>query len=236
MKEFDPEELGRFAGKDGAPVYVSIEGKVYDVSGSELWETGTHMARHTAGQALDDEIGAAPHGLEVLERVPQIGILKKAPQRTGEITRPGLLDRYPFLKRHPHPMTVHFPIALLTAAFAFEALFALTGCPAFRTTSLHCLALGFISVPFAMATGYLSWQLNYLGRPMRQVRIKITLSFIMAAVALLTLWRMWPATARPQAGDFYLSSVLVIAALVLIVGYFGGQLTFPVEKARGGAE
>lgn len=236
MKEFDPEELGRFAGKDGAPVYICLDGKVYDVSGSELWETGTHMARHNAGRALDDEFGAAPHGLEVLERVPQVGILKKAPPRTEGSARPGLLDRHPFFKRHPHPMTVHFPIALLAAAFAFEALFAFTGCPSFRTTSLHCLALGFISVPFAMATGYLSWKVNYLGKPMRQVRNKITLSFIMTAVALFTLWRMWPAAARPQAGAFYLSSVLVIAVLVMLVGYFGGQLTFPVEKARGGAD
>ncbi len=187
MKEFDPEELGRFSGKDGAPVYISLEGKVYDVSGSELWETGTHMARHNAGRALDDEFGAAPHGLEVLERVPQVGILKKAPPRPEGSARPGLLDRHPFFKRHPHPMTVHFPIALLAAAFAFEAFFAFTGCSAFRTTSLHCLALGFISVPFAMATGYLSWKVNYLGRPMRQVRIKITLSIYYDGVCALHL-------------------------------------------------
>ena len=46
MKEFTSEELLSFNGKDGSPVYVAFEGKVYDVSKSPLWSSGLHMKRH----------------------------------------------------------------------------------------------------------------------------------------------------------------------------------------------
>jgi len=34
---------------------------------------------------------------------------------------------------------------------------------------MHCLARGFSSAPAAIATGYYTWWLNYLSRPMRPV-------------------------------------------------------------------
>ena len=91
MKEFDKESLTEFDGKDGKPVYVAHQGKVYDVSASRFWKTGTHMKRHPSGRDLTAEITAAPHGPEVLERYPQVGILKKV--ETTERPMPGWLDK-----------------------------------------------------------------------------------------------------------------------------------------------
>ena len=77
MKEIDLEELEQSDGKDGKPIYVAYQGKVYDVSGSKLWKTGRHMNRHQAGRDLTTDIQAAPHTPEVLERYPQVGVLRK---------------------------------------------------------------------------------------------------------------------------------------------------------------
>jgi len=77
MKEFSMEELANHNGENGKPVYISHNGKVYDVSGSKMWKTGTHMKRHRSGQDLTTDIQAAPHAPDVLERFSQIGVLKK---------------------------------------------------------------------------------------------------------------------------------------------------------------
>ncbi|HOQ20387.1 MAG: cytochrome b5 domain-containing protein [Methanothermobacter sp.] len=75
--EFTLEDLKKFNGKDGAPAYVGCNGKVYDVSGSFLWKDGEHQVTHRAGRDLSDEIRKAPHGIELLEKFPIIGVLKR---------------------------------------------------------------------------------------------------------------------------------------------------------------
>jgi predicted heme/steroid binding protein len=74
-KKFKPEELGKFTGEDGK-TYVAVNGKVYDVSGSDLWEDGEHMGEHKAGGDLSAEIGDAPHGMEVFDEMPVVGELE----------------------------------------------------------------------------------------------------------------------------------------------------------------
>ncbi len=77
MKEFDRESLKEFNGKDGKPVYIAHQGRVIDVTASKFWKTGQHMKRHPSGTDLTTDIEAAPHGPEVLDRYPQVGVLKK---------------------------------------------------------------------------------------------------------------------------------------------------------------
>lgn len=76
MKEFTEEELAQYDGKDGNPVYVAFKGKVYDVSGSFLWKDGTHQVYHSAGTDLTEALEQAPHGGDILERFPVIGVLQ----------------------------------------------------------------------------------------------------------------------------------------------------------------
>lgn len=230
MKEFTPEELSSFSGNEGAPAYVAYKGTIYDVSGSKLWKAGKHMMRHAAGQVLDAQMAAAPHGPEVLERVPQVGTLVRAagPEKVEESGLAMFLNRYPFLKRHPHPMVVHFPIALIIGSLLLETGFALTGFPSLRTSSLHCLGLSFLFLPFAIGTGYLTWIINYMGRPVRQVNIKIRLSWPLFIISMIVL--VWQINAASGTGPLYLLSLLVLSALVGAIGYYGGQLTMPLEK------
>ncbi len=74
MKTFTRKELTRYDGKEGRPAYIAYQGKVYDVSGSFLWKGGRHQALHEAGKDLTEVLDGAPHGPDLLERVPVIGI------------------------------------------------------------------------------------------------------------------------------------------------------------------
>ena len=57
--------------------YVAVNGKVYDVSGSDLWEGGDHMGAHEPGGDLTAEMADAPHGIEVFEEFPVVGELEE---------------------------------------------------------------------------------------------------------------------------------------------------------------
>src|SRR5512138_2636377 len=193
VKEIEPDELSSKNGKDSNPVWVACDGKVYDLSGSKLWRGGSHMGSHIAGADLSGEIDAAPHGREMLERYPQIGVLSKqgvVEKEESSERSYGLLIKFPFLRRHPHPMTVHFPIVYMFSAAALVALYLISGVKGFETASYYCLGAGLLFIPVAMVTGYFTWWLNYAARPMKVIRIKQALSAVLLGFDLiLFLWR-----------------------------------------------
>lgn len=241
MKEIDPEALAQCDGKEGKPVYIAHGERVIDVSESKLWKGGVHMARHHAGMDLTTDIQAAPHGLEVLDRYPQVAMLKKPAAGTPQQSLPPfvsrLLEQYPMIRRHPHPMTVHFPIVFMISTTMFSLLYVLTGLRAFETTALNCLGAGILMAPVAIVTGLATWWLNYLGRPSRHVTIKRSLSIVLLCVAIAAfVWRLMVPNVLDHlggAGGLYLMLVLSLTPIVLIIAYHGGQLTFPVEKKEG---
>ena len=73
---FTVEELATFDGKNGRPAYIAHSGKVYDVSGSGMWEEGEHEDEHSAGRDLTDDTDFAPHNDSVLMPFPVVGVLK----------------------------------------------------------------------------------------------------------------------------------------------------------------
>lgn len=235
MKEFTLEELLRFNGKDGNPTYIALQGKVYDVSKSRLWPKGLHMKRHASGKDLSADISAAPHGTEILERYPQVGTLKKEPSEGLKhlpLFFQALLGKFPIARRHPHPVMVHFPIAFLTASSLFAVLYLFFKRPTFESTSFYLLLLGSIASPFAMITGLLTWWVNYGLKLSRLIKRKIELSILLLFLeAILVVWR----SSRPEVFSqlmpmLYLILVVILTPVVLLLGYYGGQMTFPVEK------
>lgn len=72
---FSKHELARYNGKNGAPAYVAVQGKIYDVTESFLWLGGRHQVLHYAGADLTVELPDAPHGLDVFEKFPIVGLL-----------------------------------------------------------------------------------------------------------------------------------------------------------------
>ncbi|MFC1799088.1 DUF2231 domain-containing protein [Thermodesulfobacteriota bacterium] len=236
MKEFDLAEIETFNGKNGNPVYIVHQGNVYDVSESRLWKTGTHMKRHSSGKDLTVDIQAAPHDADVLERYPQVGIVKK--EEAEEIEMPAVLSRllakYPMLRRHPHPMTVHFPIVFMFSTTLFNVLYLISGYRPFELTALHCLGVGILFTIVTILTGLYTWWLNYFSKPSKATTIKKRTSIIMLIVAMIIfVWRlMAPDVMAPLqgAGFIYLLLVLSLLPLVSVIGWFGAELTFPVEK------
>ena len=235
MKEFDEESLAQFDGRDGRPCCIAHGDRVIDVSASKLWKTGSHMKRHSAGNNLTQAIGAAPHGTDVLDKYPQVGIFKKKNAKPF-LPAPleALMERVPFLRRHPHPMVVHFPMVFSMAPVFFYLLYLLTGERSFEATALHCLAADILFIVPAIATGFLTWWVNYQAKFMKPVRIKIYASFILLAVAATAfLWRILRPEAFAAFGTeavIYFILLLSMAVLVSIIGFFGGGLTFPAEK------
>ena len=231
MKEFTAEELSSFDGKEGRPIYVAFQGKVYDVTKSPLWAKGLHMKRHPAAKDLAGEISAAPHGPEVLERYPHIGTVKKGPPEELKhlpFFLQDFLQRFPMARRHPHPMVVHFPIALFMAASLFILLDLLFQRGSFEIASFYLLLLGAISSPFAMATGLLTWWINYRFKLNYFVKRKIQLSiFLLIFEAILVVWRI---SQVKISHPLYIVMMLLLTPIVSLLGYYGGQLTFPVEK------
>ena len=231
MEEFTAEELISFNGKDGRPVYIAFQGKVYDVTKSPLWAKGLHMNRHPSGKDLAGEISAAPHGTEVLERYLQVGVLKKgAPEELKHLPPmlQTLLQKFPMARRHPHPMAVHFPIALLMVSSLFVLLYLIFKNPSFETTSLYLLILGTIASLFAMATGFLTWWVNYRLKLTYFVKRKIQLSILLLIFEIiLLLWRGF----QPQISHpIYFILIVLLTPIVSLLGYYGGQMTFPNEK------
>ena len=236
MKEFDADELRQYNGEDGKPIYVAYKGKVYDLTESKMWRKGMHMKRHQAGQDLSTDIQAAPHEPDLLERYPQVGLLKLEAFEEQQIPAAleHLLDKFPFLRRHPHPMTVHFPIVFMFSTTVFTLLYLITGVKAFETTAFHCLGAGVLFNMVGIATGLYTWWLNYMAKMLKPVKIKIPLTLAMLAVSfILFIWRL----SDPQIleringiGLLYLLLVLSLSVMVTVIGWNGAAMTFPTDK------
>jgi predicted heme/steroid binding protein/uncharacterized membrane protein len=245
LRVFTREELKTYDGKDGRPVYVAYKGRVYDVSASKMWKSGTHMRKHAAGQDLTAELAGAPHNEEVFDRVPLVGTLAAAPREAEagggpfeHLPRPlaALLESVPFLQRHPHPMTVHFPIVFMMTAPVFALLYLATGVEGFELASLYTLVAGVFFDVVAIVTGLLTWWINYLARPVRPIVIKLVTALVMLALsAAACAWRLSDPGVLSEASPsraVYLAALILLFPLVSIVGWYGASLTFPLEKRR----
>jgi predicted heme/steroid binding protein/uncharacterized membrane protein len=242
-KVFTPEELAQGKGGEGKPIYVAFQGKVYEVTDSDLWAGGRHMGVHRAGADLTREFQEAPHDEEVLERYPQVGVLApsedageadRKPDRAREFWH-RVVDRNPLLRRHPHPMVVHFPIVFLLATTFFTVLYLLTGRRSFEVTGFHCLGGGLLFTPVAMATGLFTWWLNYECRYLRPVVMKLILAPLLLALAAgLFVWRLLVPEILAHLGSWtslvYLAGICSLSPLVSLVGWYGATLTFPLQE------
>jgi predicted heme/steroid binding protein/uncharacterized membrane protein len=234
LKEFSREELATFNGENGQPVYIAHDDKVYDVSESKLWKTGNHMRRHQAGTDLTEEIGGAPHGIEVFEKFPQVGILKPEKDPMDEHIPDLLLAvfrKIPMLRRHPHPMTVHFPIAFMMLFPVLNIIYLVTGNESFEISSFHVLVAGLVFTPVALITGPYNWWINYAGKWSKIIAVKIFGSLIlMTLILVIFMWKILVPDIMLQpsgARIIYIVLSLTLVPIVTVLGWFGAKMTFP---------
>jgi predicted heme/steroid binding protein/uncharacterized membrane protein len=238
-KRFTTVELAEYDGQDGKSSFIAYKERVFDVTGSRLWAKGLHMMRHHAGKELSEDFTLAPHGLDVLDRYPQVGILKtegiavpdkrKMPRILGQI-----FSRFPLLNRHPHPFIVHFPLAFLVSSPLFTALYLITGTRSFELTSFYCLAGGLLFAIAAIPSGLLTWWVNHAAHFYKPVIIKIILSPILFIIGLAVLiWRFQNPLILENIASWdylYLFLLFLMAPLVLTIGWYGASITFPLHK------
>jgi predicted heme/steroid binding protein/uncharacterized membrane protein len=234
VKEFSREELMTFNGKEGQPVYVAYDGRVYDVTESKLWKTGFHMRRHHAGADLTGDIEAAPHSIEVFEAFQQVGVLKPEKDPMDAHIPDFLLEVYekiPMLRRHPHPMTVHFPIAFLMLFPVLNILCLITGNGSFETSAFHVLVAGLVFTPVALLTGPYNWWINYASKWSKIIAIKVFGSIILIVLLLiLYMWRLlFPEIMLQPSGAriIYMMLSLNLPIVITVLGWYGAKMTFP---------
>ena len=76
LPEMTLQELSAFNGKNASPVYVAVDGLVYDFSSLSKWKDGSHNG-YQAGNDLTEIIKTkSPHGVSKLQGKPIVARLK----------------------------------------------------------------------------------------------------------------------------------------------------------------
>ena len=103
------EELSRCDGKEGRPALFAHAGQIYDAGGSRLWKQGNHVGRHQAGSDLTDVLSQAPHGADMMSRLPVVGRL------VAGVKRPAPLHERVFFFMAYMNLVIVFLIVLILA-------------------------------------------------------------------------------------------------------------------------
>lgn len=237
--QFSLEEVAKYDGREGRSAYIVFEDTVYDVSASKLWQDGSHMNRHQAGTDLTDQLVSAPHFAEVLnqDNIKKVGELKPD-QYASDLPWyvKTLFSYFPMLRRHPHPISVHFPTAYFSTALLFLILHYLlgkTGGLNFDLFAFVLLILGVLTAFVSFGTGYFTLWVNYRLKKPALVQWKIRLALALLGVGVLALiLKGTGITSMAFFGWVYNILVLLLALLVMGLGYMGGLMVFPTSKNR----
>jgi len=175
----------------------------------------THVrafASASGGSASAEPEGPAPD--ELSEGAPPRGFLEKLLRWLGKI----------------HPPAVHFPIALLTAAAVAEFLRMATGKSAFNAISRYCIWFGTLTAVMAGALGWCagSFRLTDASWVLMTHRWLGT-STVACAVLVLVLSEVGRHRDRRGTRLCFRVSLLLLAALVSITGFFGGAVVFGIN-------
>ncbi|WP_345976720.1 2-oxoacid:acceptor oxidoreductase subunit alpha [Sulfurimonas sp. HSL3-7] len=227
-------QLKRYNGRNGMKAYVGYKGKVYDVTESPFWKEGDHEGLHSAGADLTPMMIGAPHGDEVFNTFRVVAMLEE--EKTEEQDEPSSIDPLKerlqqwYRKYHPHPMTVHFPIALHIFAAGLDLLFLTYPKTAYAVGVFYTFFVATVMGFVAMIPGLLSWWVNYdlsTRRPFIVKLIVATLTLLLGVVGI-TLYLEDPAIVYEASveGIIYHAIVLFTGMTVVILGYYGGKITW----------
>jgi predicted heme/steroid binding protein/uncharacterized membrane protein len=225
------KKLQQYNGKNKNKAYVAYKGKIYDVSNSTLWNNGMHQGMHEAGHDLTQAMENAPHAEEVFAGFDVVDILDEDDQKNEHHIDWAKWYR----KYHPHPMFVHFPIALHLFAVGLNLLFLFYQEPSFATAVFYSLFAATIMGIFAMFSGILSWWINYQMAFTHIFVIKLSLSIItlLLGIVAIDIYLDNPEVVYLSSPPslFYHGTIFLTGITVIVLAYNGGKLTWPQKDS-----
>ena len=227
-------ELKLYDGKNSAKAYVAYKNIVYDVTESSLWQEGKHQGMHSAGVDLTSALAGAPHGDEVFKEFPVVATLQsKEPNTKKEPLSPQDFKtalRIFYKKYHPHPITVHFPIALHLFAAGFDIVFLNTFKEIYASLVFYALFIATVMGFVAMIPGLLSWWINYNLSTQRAFMVKIVVALITLILGIIAIeiYLEDPNVifSYNMQSIVYHAIVLLTGLNVIILGYYGGKISW----------
>lgn len=224
------EELKTFDGKNGRPAYIAYKNKIYDVTSSRLWKNGLHANKHFAGNDLTEFLSMAPHGENVFDSFEQVGELEDTPTPKAASDDTNLeRARKLYAKYHPHPMLVHFPIALHYFSGFIDLLFIPNPTSGYETTVFLSFLIATVMGLFALASGILSWWINYAFIWSKAFVIKLTGALVTLVLGMVAVTQKIynPLVAYDGGMDGFIYHFIIFftVASVSIVGYYGGKIS-----------
>lgn len=227
------DELKLYDGKNGAKAYIAYKGVVYDVTQSPLWKNGEHQGEHSAGVDLTLVLANAPHGEEVFNRYPAVGTLEINKSVITAAMPPQNLKtklRQLYKEFHPHPMTVHFPIALHVFAAGADVIFLATKGEVYESLVFYSFFVATVMGLVAMMPGLLSWWINYNLSTHKAFMIKIILSIVtlLLGIVAISIYLGHENIAYDSSylGITYHAIVLFTGLSVMVLGYYGGKIAW----------
>ena len=222
------EKLKLYNGINGQKAYIAYKGNVYDVSSSPLWKNGVHQKIHEAGLDLTAAMENAPHAEEVFADFEIVDTLDEKDENKIDWVKW-------YRKYHPHPMLVHFPIALHLFAAGLNILFLFYHDASFATAVFYSFFAATIMGILAMLTGILSWWINYSMAFTDIFIIKILFSVITLLLGIVGILiyldnpEVVYLTNLPSV--LYHAIIFLTGITVMILAYNGGKITWPEEES-----
>lgn len=233
-KIFSLDELKNYDGKNDRKAFVAVDGLVYDLTNSPLWEQGEHMSKVSAGRDLSLELKKiSPHKKDVLDKFEIVGVLEgyenllEKKDENIKIDESTHKSRFHYLS-HIHPFLVHFPIVFFPFSFFFGLLSVIFSSKTFYLISFYMLFLGTFFSFFALFSGFLAWKIRLKYAKIQEIRFKIILSILLILISVPTLlYEFLFLITLKSSNIIFLFSLFLLTVLVLVIGFLGGKIDFP---------
>ena len=133
-----------------------------------------------------------------------------------------------FLAKHAqHVVLIHFPIALLIAAVAFDLIAQWTKRRGMADAAYYNLLVAAISTVPVLGTGLLAWQFQLEGQKLKGV---LLLHLVLACVSSVLIWLIWWIHFRARKHEASLPSYrltieFLVVGVVVLTAHLGGFLS-----------